>query len=143
MIWAQVLSSSSLVRKDLRYMPNLPWVPAVSITLGAGPWLPQICHGPGGLFHLQMRKEGVITHSNLILRTQVKRRSLQARVSYKRRGPKDGLISGGIQYSITMCILELDQGGFSIPLQTGTLSLAGGWGIYFLDSFGVFACGEF
>ena len=37
MIWAQVLSSISLVRKDLRCMPNLPWVHAVSITLGEGP----------------------------------------------------------------------------------------------------------
>ena len=35
MIWAQVLSSISLVRKDLRYMPNIPWVPWEQ-----GPWLP-------------------------------------------------------------------------------------------------------
>ena len=32
---------------------------------------------------------------------------------------------------------------FSTPLKPGSLSSSGGWGLYFLDSFGVLTCGEF
>ena len=91
-----------------------------------------------------MRKEVVTTHSSLILRTQVKRRSLQARVPRKRRGPKDGLISGGIQYSTTMCTLGSDQGGSAHHCrQEPWAQQADGGYTSWLDSFGVFACGEF
>jgi hypothetical protein len=92
-------------------MPNLPWVLAVSITLGAGPlaaldlpwpwWTPSSADAERrGNYSFQFDSENPGDEEKLASEGP----SQEAR-------PEDGLISGGIQYSTTMCTLGLDQGG--------------------------------
>lgn len=124
-------------------MPNLPWVLAVSITLGAGPLaaldLPWPWRTPSsadaerrGNYSFQFDSENSGEEEKLAS-----------------EGPSQEARPEGWAHFWGYSVFHYDvhswigPGWFSTPLQTGTLSSAGGWGLYFLDSFGVFACGEF
>lgn len=124
-------------------MPNLPWVLAVSITLGAGPlaaldlpwpwWTPSSADAERrGNYSFQFDSENPGEEEKLAS-----------------EGPSQEARPEGWAHFWGYSVFHYDvhswigPGWFSTPLQTGTLSSAGGWGLYFLDSFGVFACGEF